>query len=314
MQVHTDIEHLPLFNKAVVTIGTFDGVHLGHQKILLQLKEEAEFIGGETAIITFHPHPRKIIQGTSGNLQLINTLEERIELIAAMGIQHLVVVPFTASFSQLTPHQYVEDFLLSRFHPHTVIIGHDHRYGKERMGNFTLLEEYSSKHYFSLKEIPAKVINDSTVSSTLIRTALLNGDVESANIHLGYSFFFQGTVIAGDKRGRALGFPTANLQVDNEDKIIPGNGVYAVQATIGGPGNEGKQFNGMMNIGVRPTVNGSTRSIETHLFDFSGDIYGSKMRISIKKFLRPEQKFDGLDGLTRQLKKDGAAARDALSL
>ncbi|MEP7259436.1 MAG: bifunctional riboflavin kinase/FAD synthetase, partial [Flavitalea sp.] len=304
MQVHTDIEHIPLFNKAVITIGTFDGVHLGHQKILSQLKEEADCTGGETVIITFHPHPRKIIQGTSGNLQLINTIEERIELIAALGIQHIVVVPFTPSFSQLTPQQYVEDFLLNKFHPDTIIIGHDHRYGKERMGNFQLLENYSSKHYFSLKEIPAKVINDSTVSSTLIRKAILNSDLASANMHLGYSFFFQGTVIKGDKRGRALGFPTANLKVDSEEKIIPGNGVYAVLASINSPGNEGRTFKGMMNIGVRPTVNGSTRSIETHLFDFSGDIYGSKMKISIKKLLRHEQKFDGLDILTRQLKKD----------
>jgi riboflavin kinase/FMN adenylyltransferase len=302
MKVHTDIDRLPAFRKAVITIGTFDGVHLGHQKIISQLKAEARKIDGETVIITFHPHPRKVVHAESNPVELINTIEERVELFEAKGVDHLVIVPFTFGFSELTPREYVEKFLAAKFAPAVVIIGYDHRFGKNREGNYKLLEEYSSRGFFNLKEIPGQVINDNTVSSTLIRNSLKEGDIEKANGLLGYDFFFQGEVVKGDQRGRTIGFPTANIAITNSEKIIPGNGVYVVQIDI--PETVKRNFNGMMNIGVRPTVDGTRRTIEVNIFDFADEIYGRKVRVYVKKFLRTEQKFSGIDALKQQLEKD----------
>ena len=312
MQVHTDIHHLPGLEKAVVTIGTFDGVHLGHQKILSLLKSEAEKVGGESVIITFHPHPRKIVHSGSSPLQLINTIEERIELIAAKGIHRLVIVPFTEEFSRLTPREYVEDFLTSKFHPHTIIIGYDHQFGRGREGDFTLLEEYSSKHCFTLKEIPQQVINHNAVSSTLIRNFLLKGDISAANSLLGYEFFFEGRVVQGDQRGRSIGFPTANLKLENQEKILPGTGVYAITALVMDGLHTDRIYKGMMNIGFRPTVDGSLKTTEAHLFDFSGDIYGNLVRVVVMEFLREEKKFNNLDELKDQLAIDRIRAIKAL--
>lgn len=314
MQVHTDIDHIPAFNNAVLTIGTFDGVHLGHQKILSQLRDEAEIIDGETVIISFDPHPRQVVHTAGAPMQMITTINERIDLIAARGIQHLVIIPFTRAFASLTPQEYVEKFLIEKFHPHTIIIGYDHRYGHDRKGDYALLCEYRSKGFFAIKEIPAQVVNDNTVSSTLIREAILKGDIRSANTLLGYDFFFDGKVIPGDKRGRALGFPTANLVVGSSEKLIPANGVYAITAELKTAKYQQLSLTGMMNIGVRPTVDGSTRTIEAHLFGFSADIYGETLRIRVKAFLRAEQKFSGLEELKEQLKKDKAAAKKALQL
>ena len=304
MQVHRDIDHLPDFRKAVVTIGTFDGVHLGHRKIISQLKEEANAISGETVIVTFHPHPRKVVRIETNGLKLLTTIEERIELLSDLGIDHLVIVPFTKMFSSLSPDEYVEKFLTAKFHPHTVIIGYDHRFGNERKGDYKLLEAYSSRGYFLLKEIPQHVINDSSVSSTSIRQSLLDGDIEFANSLLGYPFFFEGIVVKGDQRGRTIGFPTANLKIENDEKIIPGNGVYAVDLTI-----NNEFYRGMMNVGVRPTVDGQTKTIEVNIFDFSQDIYELRIRVRVTKFLRKEQKFPGLDALKEQLNLDKAAAQ-----
>lgn len=306
MKVHTDIDQLPAFKKAVITIGTFDGVHLGHQKIISQLKAEAEKINGETVIVTFHPHPRKIVHAESKPVELINTIEERVELFRTKGIDHLVIVPFTYGFSELGPREYVEKFLTARFKPAIVIIGYDHRFGKDRQGDYKLLEEYSFRGFFDLKEIPGQVINDNTVSSTLIRTSLKEGDIEKANSLLGYDFFFNGEVVKGDQRGRTIGFPTANIIVNNAEKIIPGNGVYAVEIAIAAA--EEHKFRGMMNIGVRPTVDGKRRTIEVNIFDFSRDIYSSKIKVWVKKFLRAEQKFSGIEALKQQLEKDREAS------
>ena len=307
MMVHQDIEHLPAFKNAVVTIGTFDGVHLGHQQIISQLKEEAARIGGETVIITFHPHPRKIVHTEKKKIELINTIDERIELLTGMQIDRLVIVPFTQDFSELAPRDYVEKFLIERFKPAIVIIGYDHRFGKDRQGDYKLLEEYNAKHLFELQEIPGHLINDSTVSSTLIREFLKDGNVEKANELLGYAFFFEGVVAHGDKRGRTIGFPTANIELNNDEKIVPGNGVYAVNVKV-----RNREYKGMMNIGVRPTVDGTRRTIEVNIFDFDEDIYGEAIRVSLKKFIRPEQKFSGLDALVAQLHKDKIAATRAL--
>lgn len=314
MKVYHSTDTVPAFNRAVITIGTFDGVHLGHQQILQQLKQEAARIGGETVIITFHPHPRKVVADTRQPVQLINTIEEKIELLEKNGIDHLVIVPFTPAFSQLTPGEYVEHFLVHNFHPHTVIIGYDHRFGQGRKGDYKLLEEYSARLGFELKEIPAHVIQESTVSSTRIREAILQGTIEMANALLGYDFFFEGIVTEGNKLGRTLGYPTANLQISQEEKVIPGNGVYAVEvdspslelqrASHSPLTNHQSLLKGMMNIGVRPTVDGTKRMIEVNIFDFDADIYGRELRVYVKKYLRGEQKFNGLDALKQQLATD----------
>ncbi|MBC7850948.1 MAG: adenylyltransferase/cytidyltransferase family protein, partial [Chitinophagaceae bacterium] len=213
MQVHRNIEILPEFRKAVVTIGTFDGVHAGHRKIIEQLIRDAISVGGESVIITFHPHPRKVVRDGQSPVALINTIEEKIELLETTGIDHLVIVPFTEAFSQLTARQYVEQFLIGRFHPHIVIIGYDHHFGQGREGNFRLLEEYRDNGAFILREIPEHLLRENIVSSTAIRTALQEGKTEEANELLGYTFFFDGRVVEGRKLGRTLGYPTANLTI-----------------------------------------------------------------------------------------------------
>jgi len=319
MKVYKDLEQLPLFRNAVVTIGTFDGVHIGHQQIIQQLKTEAEKINGETVIITFHPHPRKIIGAASREIRLINTLEEKTELLAEKGIDHLVIVPFTQAFSALTAEEYVRDFLISRFHPHTIIIGYDHRFGKERKGDYHLLEDSSSVYNYVLKEIPVHVLNAVSVSSTRIREAISNSDIESANRLLGYDFFFEGTVTEGNKLGRTIGYPTANLKIQDEEKIVPGNGVYIVELSMvsgqwsmesfGTDSNYSPftfhhSHKGMMNIGNRPTIDGTKKTIEVNIYDFAENIYGRTLRVFMKKYLRGEQKFSGLDALKEQLAKD----------
>jgi riboflavin kinase / FMN adenylyltransferase len=321
MKVYFSTETIPAFKKAVVTIGTFDGVHTGHKSILEQLKREAARIGGETVIITFHPHPRKVIVSGQPAIHLINTIDEKIELLHKNGIDHLVVVPFTDDFSQQSPEEYIEKFLVEKFHPHTVIIGYDHRFGRNRKGDYKLLEEYSARLGFNLMEIPAHVINDNTVSSTRIREAVLHGNTDVANTLLGYDFFFEGTVVDGNKLGRTLGYPTANLRIENAEKLIPGNGIYAVELEIRnkkGDTDTGTQrpnvyspaivdhprLKGMMSIGIRPTIGGTDRVIEVNIFDFNEDIYGATVRVYIKKYLRSEVKFNGLEALVEQLGKD----------
>ena len=300
MQVHRNLADLPSFKHAVVTIGTFDGVHTGHQQIIEQMKSEARRIDGETVIITFHPHPRKIVNSAS-EIKLINTLEEKIELLGERGIDHLVVVPFTESFSKLTAEEYIREFLVERFHPHTIIIGYDHRFGRERKGDFHLMEDFSPVFGYSLLEIPVHVLHAISVSSTRIREAISHADIAAANELLGYDFFFEGTVIEGNKLGRTLGFPTANLQIADKEKLVPGNGVYAVTVKLR---EEKTQLGGMMNIGIRPTLGGQLRVIEVNIFDFDRDIYGETLRVHVKKHLRPEQKFNGLDALKQQLARD----------
>jgi riboflavin kinase/FMN adenylyltransferase len=305
MKVHRDIEHLPGFRNAVVTIGTFDGVHLGHQKIISQLKSEAKRVDGETVIITFHPHPRKIVANRSHNIQLITTIDEKIELLAEKGVDHLVIVPFTLHFSEMEPKSYVEEFLKRKCNPAVVIIGYDHRFGRERQGDYKLLEQYSAKGFFQLKEISQQLINDSIVSSTAIRESLKAGDIEQANRLLGYDFFFEGTVVKGDQLGRTLGYPTANLRIDEPDKIIPGDGIYAVETEqMRRETEDGSRLPAMMSIGVRPTVGGTHRTIEVNIFDFNKDIYGERLRVYVKHYLRPEIKFNNLEELKAALDKD----------
>lgn len=299
MKIHRDITRLPEFRNAVITIGTFDGVHLGHRQIIESLKQEAANANGESVIITFHPHPRKVVSSVITGVRLINTLPERIELMEQAGIDHLVIVPFTDFFANQTAEEYIRDFLVAKFHPHTIIIGYDHRFGKERAGDYRLMEEKAPVYHYQLKEISEHLLDAIKVSSTNIRNAILHSNVEEANRLLGYTFFFEGEVIHGDKIGREIGYPTANLKSTDEEKIVMGDGIYAVYADV-----EATRYKGMMSIGFRPTVNGRTRVTEVNLFDFKQSIYGKKIRVYVKKYLRSEVKFNGLEELKEQLHKD----------
>jgi riboflavin kinase / FMN adenylyltransferase len=284
MQVHHNIQNLPVFKNAVITIGTFDGVHSGHQQIIRQMLSEAKAIGGETVVITFHPHPKMVVTGAKQDIKVLNTLAEKITLLQKHGVHHLVVVPFTNAFAEQTAHAYIKDFLVARFHPHTIIIGYDHRFGAGRKGDYHLLEDEAPANNFVVKEIPEHVLQDITISSTKIRTALLDGE--------------------GNKLGRTIGYPTANLSIEDEYKLIPGNGVYAAEVIVNSESSD-VSLKGMMNIGVRPTVGGTiNRVIEVNIFNFDADIYGQELTVFIKTKLRDEIKFNGLEELKKQLAKD----------
>jgi riboflavin kinase/FMN adenylyltransferase len=306
MQVHRSIHELPPFKNAVITIGTFDGVHEGHKKIISALKNEAKACRGESVIITFHPHPRKIVQHDAA-LQLINTLEEKIELLQSQGIDHLVIVPFTTEFSEQSAEDYIERFLVQNFHPAVIIIGYDHHFGKGRTGNLALLQQYAAKWSYRLIEIPRHVLDEIGISSTQIRNALLESDVETANRLLGYPFYFKGTVVQGDQLGRQLGYPTANLEYDDEEKIRLGHGVFAVYVHMGEAVKKG-----MLSIGNRPTLTNSAEKVEVHIFNFDGQLYGQTLRVEVKKFLRAQEKYNSLEDLVEQLKKDEAESRSVL--
>jgi len=301
MQVHRDIGKLPEFKNAVITIGTFDGVHMGHRQIINRLKEEARLCNGETVIITFHPHPRKIVSSAILGIRLINTLDEKIELLQQLGVDHLVIVPFTEAFANQPAEDYLHSFLIEKFHPHTIIIGYDHRFGRDRMGDYRLLEKKASEYQYQLKEIPKHILENISISSTNIREAILHSDIGTANKLLGYEFFFSGTVVHGDKLGRKLGYPTANLEIEDKEKIFPGNGIYAVYAQTQG---SAKTLKGMMSIGFRPTVDGKKRVVEVNIFDFDKEIYGETLKVTVKKYLREEIRFDGLDALVKQIDMD----------
>ena len=299
MKVHYAIDQLPVFTNAVVTIGTFDGVHSGHQQIIYTLKEAAVKAGGESVIITFHPHPRKVVSSAVTGVRLINTLKERIELIEKTGIDHLVIVPFTEYFANQAAEEYISDFLVDKFHPHTIIIGYDHRFGRERIGDYKLMEDKAPVYNYQLMEIPEHLLDAVKVSSSNIRQAILHSHIEEANKLLGYHFFFEGEVVNGDKIGRTIGYPTANLKSTGEEKIVLGDGIYAVYVEA-----EGIRYKAMMSIGFRPTVNGKKRVVEVNIFDFEKDIYGKVIKVYVIKYLRSEIKFNGLEELKQALGKD----------
>ena len=299
MQVHYNLDDLPKFQNAVITIGTFDGVHLGHQLIISTLITEANKANGESVIITFHPHPRKVVSSVVTGIRLINTLDERIELLSKIGVDHLVVVPFTEYFANQTAEEYIKYFLVEKFKPNTIIIGYDHRFGKDRTGNYLLMVQKAIEYNYTLKEIPEHLLDAVKVSSTTIRNALLHGQIEEANKLLGYAFFFTGQVVHGNKIGRTIGYPTANLKSHNEEKITLGDGIYAVYVTV-----VGKKYKGMLSIGFRPTVDGKKRVTEVNIFDFDEEIYDQTIKVEIKKHLRNEVKFNSLDELKQQLHTD----------
>ena len=310
MKVHYNLKELPPFNKGIITTGAFDGVHKGHQQIIGRMKDIANQTGGETIIITFHPHPRKVTSSVPGEIKQLTSLQERIQLLEKGGIDHLVVIPFDYQFSNLTASEYVKSFLVENFHPHTIIVGYDHRFGKGRLGDFEMLKQLGIDYQFEVEQVNEQVINNEIISSTQIRNYLANNNIVKANSLLGYPYFFEGFIVRGNQIGRTIGFPTANLHINDEEKIIPANGVYAVR--VKGACFGDKVLDGMMNIGVRPTVHGNSKVIEVNIFDFDEDIYEQNISVMVYDYIRGEVKFNGLDALKEQLNKDVISAQSIL--
>jgi len=309
VKLYTNLE---FFNarKPVVTIGTFDGVHLGHQKVILRLQEFAKQHEGETVIFTFHTHPRLVTSPNETNLRLLTTLNEKIKLFEKYGIDHLIIYPFDKSFSELSYSEFVEKILVEKIGTHCLVVGYDHKFGKNREGGFDYLKNCAEKHKFEIERLDALLIDEDSVSSTKIRDALQNGEIEKANHYLGYRFMLHGTVVNGKQLGRKLGFPTANIEASDKHKIIPGYGVYAVKVEL-----NTHVYNGMLNIGTRPTFNNNAdnRSIEVNIFDFEGDIYGSEITLKFVGKIRDEQKFENIEMLVNQLEKDKITALSMLA-
>lgn len=304
MKIVKDIANFSTDEKTFVTIGTFDGVHFGHQKILEKLVSEAKNAGKKAVLLTFFPHPRMVLQ-KDANIELINTIEERAKLLEKTGLDYLIIHPFSKQFSRTTALEFVRDILVNRFNISKLIIGYDHHFGKNREGNIEQLTEYSHLYDFTVEEIPAQDIDDVSVSSTKVRRALAAGNLKTANDYLGYNFMLNGNVVNGKQLGGQIGYPTANIDVKEDYKLIPKTGVYVVKSSI-----ENKTIFGMMNIGNRPTVNGNHQTIEVHFFDFYADLYDKNLTIDLIYFLRDEHKFESLEALVIQLKEDEATARN----
>ena len=299
MKIYHHIDEFVPVKNAVVTIGTFDGVHIGHRKIISRLKELATASDAETVILTFFPHPRMILHPEDENIKLITTIAEKAALMEQLGVDHLIITPFSRDFSNQSAEEYIRDVLVKKIGTKTIVIGYDHRFGKDRKGGLEDLLRLAPEYGFEVLEIPEQDINDVAISSTRIRTALLDGEIDIANECLGYPFFITGKVIRGDQLGRQLGYPTANLMLEEKYKLIPSDGIYAVRVNV-----EGKDYNGMAYIGHRPTVNGMTRNIEVNIFDFNQEIYNKQLRMEFLHFVREDIHFASLDELVVQLGKD----------
>jgi len=306
MKVHNDLSSLPHFKNAIVTMGAFDGVHKGHQQIIQRMKQLALNEQGETIIITFHPHPRKVISSVPGEIKQLTNIKERIQLLEAAGIDHLVIINFDYQFSNRTAEQYVEDFLFQYFKPNTVIVGYDHHFGKGRNGNIELLKTMGARLHFKVEEINEQLVQNEIISSTLIRNYISDQQIKKANDLLGYAYQFEGFVVRGNQLGRTIGYPTANLHINDEEKLIPANGVYAVK--VKGACTNHELLEGMMNIGIRPTVDGQKKVIEVNIFNFDQDIYEQYLTVLVYEFIRGEVKFNGLDALKKQLHQDKITA------
>jgi len=299
MAIFSNIQHLPEFINPVITIGTFDGVHKGHKAILKKVVDHAREVNGESVLLTFEPHPRKLLFPDQP-LGIITPLDEKLQLITEEGIQHIVVVPFTKEFANLSAEEYIKNFLVSIFHPHSIIIGYDHRFGHDRKGDMKLMEQYAAHCHYELIEIPEQMIDDAAVSSTKIRNAINKGLIDDAANMLSRNYTMKGTVKHGNKLGRTLSYPTANLQPHDGDQIIPAIGIYAIRAI-----HMGTTYNAMLSIGYNPTVTDKKElRIEANLFDFDKDIYEETLEIVFVKKLREEQKFESLEALKEQLHKD----------
>ena len=302
MKVFHSINQFESKSKTIVTLGTFDGVHVGHRKIIERLLFSAKEQNCESLVLTFFPHPRMVLQKDS-DVKLLNTIEEKSDLLAKTGLDNLVIHPFDQAFSRLTAEEFVKNILVDAFNIKKIIIGHDHRFGRNRTANIDDLIAFSKIYDFEVEQISVQEINDVAVSSTKIRNAILDGNIELANTYLDYKYSFEGKIVKGKQLGRTIGFPTANFELENNYKLIPENGVYVVDSQI----NKKKVF-GMMNIGFNPTVGGNAKTIEVYYFDFDGDLYNKKISVSILHRLRSEQKFDSLEALKKQLNLDKSAS------
>ena len=307
MKIFHSINDFSSPKKTILTLGTFDGVHIGHKKILEKITQNTENEKYESLVLTFFPHPRMILQEESA-IKLLNTITEKIDLLEKTGIENLVIHPFDESFSRLTAEEFVREILVEQFHIQKIIIGHDHRFGRNRTANIDDLIDFGKKYGFEVEQISAQEINEISVSSTKIRNALEEGDIVLANKYLGYEYFLTGTIIKGKQLGRTIGFPTANLKIEENYKLIPRNGVYIVSCII-----NNKTVFGMMNIGFNPTVNGENQTIEIHFFDFEADLYHQKITVSLLHRIRSEQKFDSVVLLKEQLEKDRNYAKAFLN-
>jgi len=305
LKVYNKIEDFKQVKNLVATVGTFDGVHVGHQEIIGKLKEVAKQTDGETLLLTFFPHPRMVLFPDDDSLKLITTLKEKTELLASFGLDHLLILPFSVEFSRITPTEYIRDLLMRDIGVKTLVIGYNHQFGRNRKGNFELLEELAPVYGFDVVEITAQEINEIKVSSTKIRRAIESGDVSTANKYLKYNFSVSGIVVEGDQIGRQIGFPTANIKILEKHKLLPGKGVYAVSVTV-----QNRQYKGMLNIGSRPTINNDAdrSSIEVHLFDMNEEFYNETIQVEFSAKLRDEKKFINLGELKDQLHKDKECA------
>jgi riboflavin kinase/FMN adenylyltransferase len=309
MNVYYGIQEFKKLENAVVTSGTFDGVHLGHQKIINRLNEVAKLTNGESVVITFYPHPRSVISPDNQIVRLLSTLDEKIELLEKSGVNNLLIIPFTREFSELSSEEFIQKILIQTIGTKTLVIGYDHRFGKNREGGFDYLKLNKEKYGFNIEEISRQDIENVAVSSSKIRKALQEGDVPSADHFLGRNYSLSGVIVKGKQLGRTIGFPTANIQVREIAKLIPSDGVYAVKVYY----NE-IVFGGMLNIGNRPTVDGTFQTVEVNIFDFDQEIYGENLTVEFLKKLRNEQKFNGLDELKTQIAKDKITCEQILNM
>lgn len=298
MEVIENYKNFTDSKKSIVTIGTFDGVHIGHQKIIEELVATAKKENCNSVLLTFFPHPRMVLQ-KDNSIKLINTIDERIEILKKTGLDYLIIHPFNKEFSRLSAFDFVRDILVNHLHTFQLVVGYDHRFGRNREGDFEQLEEYGEMYDFSVQEIPAQDINAISVSSTKVRKALAEGEIKKVTKYLGHAFSISGIVVKGEQLGNTIGYPTANLEVKESYKLIPKKGAYLVKSKI-----NGIYVDGMMNIGIRPTVKGVHQTIETHFFDFDADLYGEKLQIELIEFLREERKFESVDALKNQLAED----------
>lgn len=305
LNIYHSIHDFTTTKKTVFTLGTFDGVHLGHKKIIERLLK-ASTADEQSLVLTFFPHPRMVLQKES-DIKLLNTIQERTDLLEEAGLQNLIIHPFDQAFSRLTAEEFVKNILVDIFNIKKIIIGHDHRFGRNRTANIDDLIVYGKEYGFEVEQISAEEIDEVSISSTKIRRALDEGKIRLANEYLGYNYSFSGTVIHGKKLGRTIGFPTANLKIEESYKLIPAIGVYAVYCFIGN-----QRMEGMLNIGTNPTVEGQNLSIEVHLFDFDKDLYGQNIKVELMQRIRDEQNFGSVEELKAQLKKDQVFAQELL--
>ncbi|MEL6193750.1 MAG: bifunctional riboflavin kinase/FAD synthetase [Bacteroidota bacterium] len=307
MKVYRSVEAFEKGNNTIATIGTFDGVHIGHQTILNRIIQLAKRVEGESVLISFYPHPRLVLFPENNPLKLLHTLEERIATLEKLGLDKLLLIPFTKEFSRTPSKAFIRDVLVEGVGIHTIVIGYDHHFGKNRTGGIEELRSFSNQYEYEVEEIPAQSINEANISSTKIRRALESGEVDVANTYLGYNYGFSGTVVHGEKQGRKLGYPTANMEPEEKTKLIPCHGIYLVKVFA-----EGQEYFGLMNIGNKPTMGEFEQSQEVFIMDFSGDLYDKTIRVEFLRYLRGEKKFNSLDELIAAMNQDKANALEII--